>query len=375
MFRIFVTGVAAIVLLFAGNGQKCFSAVESTQTGVASPQTDSEMGNIELLRQRALRNAMDLALMEVTGASISGERGDSLRTREDIVIVGENVDETIKQQSRYVAAASSRTKGHAKLIEIVKEWQADGQYFLTARFSVDTEEEAKTRRNAGYFWLQAGKPTVALSFLEDIDGAVSEDRESRTSRFIRDNLIRNGVEVSTVQTPRYLVKVDQVLQTSVMPEFGTTTVHCYLSWKVIDVERNATVGEDKDSHGPVAGFAFEQAKDTCIGAIAPKVSEDLIKKLAEIWNDSWNNGFEQIVVIDGLPGDVVPLVNTILQNLHGVTASTPAHFMHGKFTKHVNYKGESTVFAQAVRDAFEQEDWDVTVAEIGGGRITLVWKK
>jgi hypothetical protein len=73
MFRISVFGVAA-TLFFAAFALVCQAAVESTQTGVASPQKESESGNIELLRERALRNAMDLALMEVTGASISGER-------------------------------------------------------------------------------------------------------------------------------------------------------------------------------------------------------------------------------------------------------------------------------------------------------------
>ena len=53
-----------------------------TQTGVATPQSESERNNIEKLRQRAIENALDLAIMQVTGAVISGQRADTLGSKE-----------------------------------------------------------------------------------------------------------------------------------------------------------------------------------------------------------------------------------------------------------------------------------------------------
>ena len=49
------------------------------QTGVASPQSGAEEENIEKLRERAIRNAMDLAVIQVAGVLVSAERGDTIQ--------------------------------------------------------------------------------------------------------------------------------------------------------------------------------------------------------------------------------------------------------------------------------------------------------
>ena len=66
--------LSLLLLLLSGSG---LAAIETVQTGVATAQTNSEIGNIELLRQRAIRNAMELALMEVKGISVTSEKADA----------------------------------------------------------------------------------------------------------------------------------------------------------------------------------------------------------------------------------------------------------------------------------------------------------
>ncbi len=349
-------------------------ATETLQTGVASPQSDMETNNIELLRQRALNNALDMALLQVHGATVSGERSDSLRTREEITIIGDKTDGTTRQQSRHNARGTTQTQGHARLLEIIKEWQDKGQYYVTAKIAVDSEQEVLAKRDAGYFWAQAGKPALALSFTEDLDGISQAKQDNRTLRFFRDNLISNGIAISIGGKPKYLIELLQVFQTKELPDFGTTTVHCHLSYKLNDKERSIIVAEYKQSHGPDAGFTLEQAKEKCVSTIALKVSENLIRKLAEIWNDKRNNGLEQTITIDFLPGDAVPRANAIIQNLHLVTSSTPVKYTEGQLVKNVTYKGEGAELAEAIRAAFEDENWHIIISAVEGTRIRFTWQ-
>lgn len=361
----------AVFCLLISNG---YCATETTQTGVASPQNDSETNNIELLRQRALRNALDLALLQVTGATVSGERSDSLRTREDTTITGDKTDASTRLQSRHNTAGATQTQGHARLVEIVKEWQDKGQYYVTAKIAVDSRQEATAKQDAGYFWAQAGKPSLALRFIEENDGVSRSHQDDRTLRFFQDNLIRNGLAISNEEKPHYLIELLQTVQTKTIPGFDATTVHCHVSYKINDKERGTVVAEYKQSHGPDAGFSIDQAKEKCIGAIAPAVSENLIRRLAEIWNQNWNNGTEQTVTIDSLPGDAVPRVNAIIQSLHRITGSTPAQYADGQFVKNVTFKGEGAELAEALRAAFEDENWKVNVGAVQGSRIRLIWQ-
>ena len=116
------------------------------QTGVSSPQSGAEEGNIEKLRERAIRNAMDLAVIQVSGVLVSGERGDTIRSRENITIHGDEVDEQTKQQSRFHRNTILRSTGHARLVEIVREWRDSNQYFVEAKVEVGAPEETKKNK-------------------------------------------------------------------------------------------------------------------------------------------------------------------------------------------------------------------------------------
>ena len=65
------------VLLFLMISTSLCSAQEVVQVGVATPQTQAEEGNIEILRQRAIRNATEMAVTQVAGALISVGKGDT----------------------------------------------------------------------------------------------------------------------------------------------------------------------------------------------------------------------------------------------------------------------------------------------------------
>lgn len=345
------------------------------QTGVASPQSGAEEGNIEKLRERAIRNAMDLAVIQVSGVLVSGERGDTIRSRENITIYGDEVVEQTKQQSRFHRNTILRNTGHARLVEIVREWRDSNQYFVEAKVEVGTPEETTKKINAGFYWERAGKPSIALSFNEKTNGEVTTVNESRTLLYLRDNLVKNGITTSTkkMSDMQYVVNVTQMLQTKHVASFDSYTTHCQLSFQIVDQVRGETVAEYRAKHGPNAGFSMEQAQESCIQAIAPAVSEKLVRKIAGIMRDRWNNGVEYQLSIIGLPGNIVTEASNVLTNLFRVSSSTGISYQNNILQLMMKYKGTGIDLAEAVRSSFDELDWKITPEVIKDSRVRLLW--
>lgn len=353
----------------------CFGATQVIQKGIASPQSDAERGNIEKLRSRAIRNAMDLAVMQVTGTAVSSERGDSLRSQEKVISQGDQIREESRQESRFSRGATTRSEGHARLVEIIKEWQENDQYFVEAIIEVESEDETIKQKNCGDYWLQAGKPAISMTFIEEFNGHTSSNLQDNTFRFLRDNLSRNGVNVSTSrdEVSAYRINVLQNLQSQEIEGLGTITMHCRLSFQIIDQERDESIAEYRAFQGPKAGFTIEQAKEDCLKVIARDVSENLVRALGKIMLERWNNGVEQRIKITGLPGEAVAAVSEILQNLYRVTSATAAKYNDGQYIRSLTFKGSATELAQAIQSSFADENWKITVARIEKGDIDLQW--
>jgi hypothetical protein len=71
--------------------------------------------------------------------------GIQYSSRENITIHGDEVVEQTKQQSRFHRNIISRNTGHARLVEIVREWRDSNQYFVEAKVEVGTPEETKKK--------------------------------------------------------------------------------------------------------------------------------------------------------------------------------------------------------------------------------------
>lgn len=350
------------------------AGVKVVQVGVASPQTDAEKGNIEKLRKRALTNAAELALQQVTGVEISTVRGGSSRERWDVTTHNNKADEYVRQQDRQNSAVRTRTQGHARLLTINREWQKQGQYFVEATFMVETPREILAHNNAGYYWKGAGQPGIGLKVTEDVSGDVEQDETHQTLQFFKDNLTRNGLEVAT-STPdtEYLIEVNQSLRAKEQESLGTITMHCRLSYQVVDQVKGETLAQYRAANGPVAGFTPEQARQRCLKTIAPKVADRLVRQLAGIMNDRWNNGVEQEVVISNVPGNVVPRLTNVITNLFQVSSAAAVSYTNRMYRQRVLYKGTGSELAQALQDALADDDWSVNVVTIDKREIRLHW--
>jgi len=352
-----------------------YGSVTVIQTGVASPQTEAETDNIEKLRERAIRNAMDLALLQVTGALVSGERTDTLRSRERITAVGKEVREETKQESRYRGSSTSRTTGHARLLEIVKEWREGEQYYVKVKVEVGEQKEVAKSTNAGFYWKRMGKPPIGLSFSEKRNGRDTTQTESYTLRYLRDNLSRNDVTVSSAneQAISYLIHIIQEFNTEQLAGFGTYTTHCRLTFRIVDRQKRETIAEHRSKHGPDAGFSIRQAEDKCIKSIAPAVSKQLIRTIARVMNEQWNNGVEFLVTFTGMPGEFMPQAVNTVQGIFRVEGSTVESYQDNVLQLKVQYKGQGVEFTEAVIASFDDLDQSLVSEAIQGSHIQFRW--
>ncbi len=364
--------VAIFLLLILSDA---YGAVTVTQTGVASPQSKAETNNVEKLRARAIRNAMDLAVLQVTGALVSGERTDTLRSRERIAVIGENVREETKQESRYRGSSTSRSMGHVRLLEIVKEWREGTQYYVKVKVEVGEQKEVAKSTNAGFYWNRMGKPPIGLSFSEKRNERDTTQTESYTLRYLRDNLSRNGVIVTSVdeQAISYLIHIIQEFNTEQLVDLGTYTTHCRLTFRIVDQKRRETIAEHRSKHGPDAGFTVRQAEDNCIKSIAPSVSKQLIRTIARVMNEQWNNGEEFLVTFTGMPGQFMPQAVNTVQSIFRVKGSIVESYRDNVLQLKVQYKGQGVEFTEAVIASFDDLDQGLVSETIQGRHIRFRW--
>ena len=345
------------------------------QTGVATLPSGKKGVNIAKLRQQAISNAIDLAILQITGVEISSKHGNSLRTQDEITYHNGHAEESSKQKDNFSTAVYTRTEGHARLVKIIKEWRNDNQYHVKAEIEVDNQEELLKKKNAGYFWTRVGRPSIGL-FMTEVNNGEEEDGTNHTTfRFFRDNLSRNGIKVSTETADTdYKVQVHQVLNEKELPALDTVTVNCRLSFQLVDQIKNESIAEYRASHGPTAGFSIEQGREDCLKAIAPKVSEQLVREIAKVMNNLWNNGIEHTIIIDHMPGKVVPEVTELLNNLFRVTSALKPSYITGKYTQKISFKGDGDELSQGIKEAFEAKDWDVQVKKINKQIIRFDWQ-
>jgi len=90
-------------------------------------------------------------------------------------------------------------------------------------------------------------------------------------------------------------------------------------------------------------------------------------------NDRMNNGIEQKLIINGVPGGNVAKITELLNNLYRVTETLPPSYSNGQYTQKIKYKGNGSELVQAIQDAFEDEYWTIQVIGIDAQTIQLNW--
>lgn len=353
-----------------------YGASTVIQTGVATSDNVGENINIEKLREQAIRNAMDLALLEVSGALVSSERSDTLRSNEKITSTGNNVKEVTKQESRYQGRRVSRTAGYVRLSKIMKEWQDGQQYYVKVMVEVGDEKEVAKSANAGFYWSRMGKPPISLSLVEIRNGVKVKKNENYTFGYLRNNLVRNDINVSEFdkEITRYNVKINQELTTQHISILDTFKTNCRLSYSIQDMRNRSTLAEYHLRQGPDAGFTELQAEERCVKKIAPKISKQLVKAIAKLMNEQWNDGIELNLKIYGLKGEYMPQAVQAVQTLFRVRDSVIDSYDNEVLQLRVIYKGQRAEFTDALMAAFDGYGWGLKPETVQGALLKFRWK-
>jgi len=365
-----------IIAVFVFSSANSFCATNVIQTGIASPQNKSEEGNIEKLRTRAIRNALDLAIIQVLGTDVTSEKGNSTHYHEEVIQKNDREENTSKLKNRYKSGIISRSEGHAKLVEIKKEWQDKGQYHVRALISVSSQSEAAATKTCGDFWIQAGRPEITLTVVKIINGESVSEPDSKMATFLRKTLSKNGINLTPAgeQPAQYLINVVQNLNVKDMMSVGTLTAHCLLSYKITESESEQSLQQDMLTNGPKAAFSLEQAQNDCFKEIAPDFSKKMVHALGTIMVDRIHNGREYQLVIAGVPPQYAVTVSDILNNLFRTTLAVPAVYANKIYKKTIKFTGNASDLALSIQDAFADEDWQVVTTGIRNGKIEMQWK-
>jgi len=139
-------------------------AQEVVQVGVATPQTQAEEGNIEILRQRAIRNATEIAVTQVLGALISQDKEDTTHFVEVIKQKDDKIRVETKQRNRFRRSGATQITGYVRLGEIIKEWPAGKEYWVKIKVEVD-EPKAATKKMGSSVLQQVGFQMIYNTFL------------------------------------------------------------------------------------------------------------------------------------------------------------------------------------------------------------------
>jgi len=341
----------------------------TTVQGVATPQNESERGNVEVLRARALRNAVELALGREKGVRITTERSDRLRTSDKVA----DGKLRSRQASSFRSHVTSETTGHARVTRVLDEGFQGESYHITALVELIDSADIPNARNLGFFWSRAGAPKLGLQVIMD-NPARTGGEVSSMEEYLRENLARNGV---TVVRPgadwEVLVQVEETFDTSKFAGLDTFTTHCSLSLKLRNSQRQER-GAARLRSGPTAGFNEAQSQSRCLEGIAESFADQLVRELAALFDELWRNGRPMKVEIDDLPEGQVGRVAQLVEEMFGVTAVSEAGYSDGRLSLLVKYRGAPQELVRDLDSLGKIEDFRLIPVTVGRGQVTFTWR-
>lgn len=346
-------------------------AITVTELGIGSARSDNDARNVEKLRARAIRNVLEVAVIRVSGVILSGEQKDILRQKDSYESDGNRIKEKLKQDSVFHNVIVSRTSAYAKLVEILKEWEEDGQYYVKARVDVSEKGLQEKLYNAGIYWSRVGNPTIHMSLIRRINNKkVTGDKY--TLRFLRDTMARNGISIVTnCQDASYAIPVRLSFSTTHVTQYNTFKTNCSISYEIIDTGVDNSIAAARKTAGPAAGFSPGETQSKCEKEIVPIIAKDLVRRLTREMNEIWNNGRKYNVTINNVDGKAVLRTANIIRNIFRVTNLSGLKYKQGIMLMDVQYKGLPFEFVDNLVTTFEYEDQELSLVSLEENVVKL----
>jgi len=366
-----IVNVLAITLLLTQSNQ--LLAKEVVQIGVAT-QINKGVNNVEKLRERAIKNAMEMAIMQVTGVQMTSERGGLSAFRDTTFNINGNSHQQQKQINSFHAGAKTKTTGNVKILKIIKEWQKDESYFVEVKLEAANKKDLLKTLNIGDLWLRIDRPNIAVNVI--IDRLEQYTQQGKLlQHYLQENLSKNGINTiqSSKKTTRFNIQVRQVFSHSIFTALNTYKSSCNLSFSIIDNETSRSLSDYRISNDDEAGFSKHQSEELCTKKIAQKLSLQLLKELAIIFNNEWSDGKEFLVKLSSLPGKYATKSGNIVANAYQVTDSEIQGFNNNKLLISVMYDGKGFELVDTINTAFIEAGMRVNLIDIKGNQVEFVW--
>ena len=334
-------------------------------TGVATIADKARHHDIESLRERAMRNAMELALLHVKGGEISSSKSTLDTYTQKHQSVNNQHTESSQNRSASQSGARTRTTGNVRIVKLIKEWRDQGAYYVKLKLSVDDAEGEQI--NVGGLWQRIGRPTISLTSNANRNGRLNRGGLS-LSRYIANDFSMNHLELSSASS-RINVHIEQDAKINRFSELNTYSATCEISFSIHDQNKGRTVSIKRLRAGPKPGFSVDGAEKKCVGEVAQTLSYDLMSELAAIFNDEWNNGKEYLISVYHVPGNKVPVISEAIENAYLMKAAQFKSYQGNILSLVADYRGTEVELIDAVSAALLLEGEKVDLKTMTSNRI------
>lgn len=336
-------------------------------TGVATIENTKAQHDVERLRERAMRNAMELALLHVKGGEISSSKSTlDTYTEERKSINNKNTDSTLSRNASQ-SGARTRTNGNVRIVKLIKEWRDQGAYYVKLKVSVDEIEDSSA--NVGSSWQRIGRPTISLTSVAYTNGKLNKQNVS-LGNYIANDLSMNQLDISSAGS-RINIHIEQNTKVNRFSEFNTYSASCEVLLSIQDKDKERSVSNNRLRAGPKAGFSLDEAEKKCVAEVAQTLSHDLISELASIFNNEWNNGKEYLISFHRVPGNKVPIINEVVENAYLMKSAQFRSYKDNMLSLVADYRGTEVELIDAISAAFLLEGESVELKTMTSNKISF----
>jgi len=320
----------------------------------------------ELLRDTAIQNAVEKALIQINGAEISRSKYQ-LTTSNDRYSSKEG--ESYEQSSSFQTGGRTRYSGNVKIVKVIREWEEAENYYVSLK--IDVKSPGNGRMNTGYLWARVNKPTLSLNYEYKVNRKKIA-KLPKLQSYLRENINSNGLELSPSDLKtRYKVSIKHGVATSWFSELGTYKADCNIQYSIFDNQVGRFVKDASFRAGPRAGFSGSDAVDSCAQQLSSTVASQLVSHFGEVFNEEWLNGQEFVVAIQGAKGNQESILRDIVGEAYLVKSSHLETFSDGVLTFTVVFSGGVIELSESLIGSFYLHKLQLHLQEVKENKVSF----
>lgn len=334
--------------------------VNSRGVASASGAAGNERGQ---LRLQAIGNALELAVMQVSGVLLNTESAITDKSSASTISDSQDTIERLRQDSLFHNTVVSRTKGHARLVNVQEEDITDDIYTVVAEVAVSEKKLKTALQDAGVLWQQVGRPSIRIT---------TKGAGPYLLEYLRNAFSQNGIDVTTNTQDETAFRLDVTRNASSnKTEFGTYAAHCSLAYELKNVSVQTAVAANRHTSGPEPGFSAAEAVANCDKKITRHVTKKMVTSLLKALNSIARDGREYNIELRQLDGALVTRITTLINNIFRVSSVSNVRYRGGDLSMQVLFKGPPLEFAELLALTISYDNLNVKLNSIVESKLVF----